>query len=148
MGDGTFGRALKCLNIIENKYYAVKIIRSVKRYNESAKIEANILLDIMKKGGSQAGVVLLKEYFIHTDKEGEHVCLVFETLGKSLYDFIKLNKYKGYSLTHIQSIARQSLKALAFLHELGLTHTDLKPENILLKSDEHDLVHDKNLWPL
>ena len=25
LGDGTFGRALKCLNIIENKNYAVKV---------------------------------------------------------------------------------------------------------------------------
>jgi hypothetical protein len=25
------------------------------------------------------------------------MCLVFETLGKSLYDFIKTNKYKGMS---------------------------------------------------
>jgi dual-specificity kinase len=101
----------------------------------------------MEKGGAEAGVVHLKEYFIHTDKEGEHMCLVFETLGKSLYDFIKLNKYKGYSLTHIQSIARQSLKALAFLHDLGLTHTDLKPENILLKYNDHDLIYDKGQWP-
>jgi hypothetical protein len=26
------------------------------------------------------------------------MCLVFETLGKSLYDFIKANKYKGMYL--------------------------------------------------
>lgn len=41
------------------------------------------------------GVVYLKEYFYHKDKEGDHMCLVFETLGKSLYDFIKANNYKG-----------------------------------------------------
>ena len=37
----------------------------------------------------------MKEYFFHKDKEGEHMCLVFETLGKSLYDYIKANNYKG-----------------------------------------------------
>jgi hypothetical protein len=51
----------------------------------------------MKKGGQQNGIVYLKEYFNHQDREGDHVCLVFETLGKSLYDFIKTNKYKGMS---------------------------------------------------
>ena len=71
------------------------MIRAVKRYNESAKIEADILIDIMKKGGQQNGIVYLKEYFNHQDREGDHMCLVFETLGKSLYDFIKANKYKG-----------------------------------------------------
>ncbi len=78
----------------------------MKRYNVSAKVEVDILSDIMEKGGAMFGVVHMKEYFIHSDKEGEHMCLVFETLGKSLYDFVKLNKYKGYALSQIQSIAR------------------------------------------
>jgi len=67
----------------------------VKRYNESAKIEVDILEDINKKGGKDCGIVYLKEYFYTKDREGDHMCLVFETLGKSLYDFIKSNKYKG-----------------------------------------------------
>lgn len=40
----------------------------------------------------------MHESFKFHDKDGEHVCLVFETLGKSLYDFIKANKYKGMIL--------------------------------------------------
>jgi len=65
------------------------VIRAVKRYNESSQIEADILKDIMSKGGQQNGIVYLKEHFNHQDREGDHMCLVFETLGKSLYDFIK-----------------------------------------------------------
>ena len=67
----------------------------MKRYNESAQIEADILKKIMEKGGAERGIVHLIEQFIHKDKDGDHICLVFETLGKSLYDFIKENKYKG-----------------------------------------------------
>ena len=33
LGDGTFGRTLKCQNVKSQNYYAVKIIRSVPRYN-------------------------------------------------------------------------------------------------------------------
>jgi hypothetical protein len=33
---------------------------------------------------------------MHIDEKGtEQMCLVFETLGSSLYDFIKANKFKG-----------------------------------------------------
>lgn len=71
------------------------MIRAVKRYNESAKIEADILLDLATKGGAEHGIVLMKEYFFFKGKEGEHMSLVFETLGRSLYDFIKSNHYKG-----------------------------------------------------
>lgn len=67
----------------------------MKRYNESAKIEADILTDLNKKGAAEKSIVYMKEYFYHNDNEGEHMCIVFETLGKSLYDFIKANSYKG-----------------------------------------------------
>ncbi len=59
----------------------------------------------MKKGGSAWGIVELKDYFVLSDKWGDHACLVFETLGKSLYDFVVMNNYKGFSLSQIRSIA-------------------------------------------
>ena len=67
----------------------------MKRYNESAKIEADILADLNRKGASSESIVHMKEYFYHNDSEGDHMCLVFETLGRSLYDFVKANSYKG-----------------------------------------------------
>ena len=75
--------------------------------------------------------------------------MVFETLGKSLYEFVKANKYCGFSLHQIQSIAQQTLVGLQFMHEkMRLTHTDLKPENILLKLDTKKPVKDENDWPI
>ena len=65
LGDGTFGRTLKCLNLKDNSYYAVKIIRAVRRYNSSAKIELKILNDVRSKGGNHHNLVLLNESFMH-----------------------------------------------------------------------------------
>jgi dual-specificity kinase len=65
LGDGTFGRTLKCQNLRDNCYYAVKIIRAVKRYNSSAKIEIKILEDVRSKGGNHHNLVHLIESFTH-----------------------------------------------------------------------------------
>jgi dual-specificity kinase len=56
--------------------------------------------------------------------------MVFERLGCSLYEVIKMNKYEGFPIHFVQKIARQVIKTLEYLHEQRLVHTDLKPENI------------------
>lgn len=60
-------------------------------------------------------------------------CIVFKPLGKSLYDVLKMNKYKGFPLPLAQSFFRQILRSVGFMHKIGYTHTDLKPENVLLE---------------
>ena len=53
LGDGTFGRALKCVQVDEqnkdtDQTFAVKVVRAVQRYTESAKFEAKIMQDLLK----------------------------------------------------------------------------------------------------
>ncbi len=55
------------------------------------------------------------------------MCLVFEVLGETLLHWIKRYHYRGLPMKMVQSIARQCLTALAFLHEdCKIIHTDLK----------------------
>ncbi|RCI01403.1 dual specificity protein kinase kns1, partial [Rhizopus stolonifer] len=61
-----------------------------------------------------------------------HICMVFELLGQSVFDFLKFNEFRPFPIHHIQQFAKQILTSVAFVHELKLIHTDLKPENILL----------------
>ena len=97
----------------EEKTYAVKVVRAVARYTESAKFEATILKDLHTKGGCERGIVYLKETFTNKSKQSHgtanNMCLVFEPLGKSLYDFIKDNGYKGFEIAQVREIAMQSL---------------------------------------
>lgn len=44
----------------------------------------------------------------------------------SLYDFLSQNHFKPFTLVDIRTIARDVMKALAFLKAIKLTHTDLK----------------------
>lgn len=136
LGDGTFGRVVLAHDQQNsNREVAIKIIRDVKRYMENAQIEASILKDIRKKDPEdRSACSILYDTFTHDLK---FFCLVLEPLGTSLYDFLKDNEYRGYWLQDIQDYSRQSMQALAFLHDkLRMTHTDLKPENVLLYSPQ------------
>ena len=69
-----------------------------------------------------------------------HVCIGTEKLGRSLYEFIKKNRYRGFQLRHVRHFAYQLIAAVAFCHSIGLIHTDLKPENILLARSHYCTV--------
>ncbi|CAI5513199.1 unnamed protein product [Closterium sp. Naga37s-1] len=78
----------------------------------------------------------------------EHLFIICELLRANLYEFHKYSppcsspstSFPFRILIRIQSIAKQILKALSFMHSLGLIHCDLKPENILIKSYSRCLV--------
>ncbi|RQX74704.1 putative cell-cycle-associated protein kinase CLK [Toxoplasma gondii CAST] len=141
MGEGTFGRVLRCADVHTQRDVAIKVVRDVSRYTSAAKIEVDILREINERdAGTVSSVspaysshcVRLHDAFLY---KGRHMCLVFEKLGKSLYDLLTDNHYQGFYLEDIRTVAKQCLIALAFLRVCRLTHTDLKPENILLLDD-------------
>ena len=112
----------------EAEYCAVKVIRNVPKY-KAAKIEVEVLREIGKRDErDEFHCIRLKESFEH---EG-HACLMFDMYGLSLFDFMKKN-HRPFSLALVQGL-KQMIKAVAFMHELKMTHTDLKPENILLEA--------------
>ena len=39
-----------------------------------------------------------------------HCCLVFECLGRSLYDYLKKNDYRGFPMSVLRPIARELLQ--------------------------------------
>jgi serine/threonine protein kinase len=147
LGIGTFGRVVECKDrrrgaamgisgAASTAMVAIKVVRDVKRYYESAQIEADILTDVNSRGGRGRSlcVQMLDRFDIHQ----HYYCLVFESLGKSLYDFLKSHDFAPFPLYCVRDFAFQLLDALDFMHQGGmrLIHTDLKPENILLVSND------------
>uniref|UniRef100_A0A7S2W9U9 Protein kinase domain-containing protein n=1 Tax=Rhizochromulina marina TaxID=1034831 RepID=A0A7S2W9U9_9STRA len=129
VGRGTFGRVLSCADKKTSRRVAIKVVHDAGRYYELSLIEAEILRDVNALGGrGQSHCVMLLNFF----KFQGHACMVFETLGLSLYEFLKENDYIPFPLYCVQDFARQMLEAIAFLHSMKLIHTDLKPENVLL----------------
>lgn len=71
-----------------------------------------------------------------------HYCIIIELLGNSLFDDLKINKFKGFSLHYVQSMLKSVLQVLYSISTLGLMHCDVKPENILrsANNDEFKLI--------
>ena len=85
--------------------------------------------------------------FEHRGPNGVHKCLVFEPMGPSVNSMVEelpqFNPRKRwmkvrYPLWMAKSILKQSLQALAFLHENGIAHGDFQPGNILFTLNNID----------
>ncbi|KAG6408870.1 hypothetical protein SASPL_131896 [Salvia splendens] len=126
MGEGTFGQVLECWDREKKEMVAVKIVRGIKKYREAAMIEIDVLQQLGRqdKGGNRC--VQIRNWFDYRN----HICIVFEKLGPSLYDFLRKNNYRSFPID------------LVLMHDLHLIHTDLKPENILLVSPDYIKVPD------
>jgi dual-specificity kinase/CDC-like kinase len=139
---GTFGRVVACTDTHQQhknefeRRVAIKIVRNDVKDIEAALMEADILRYINshsdRRGASLCVAMLNQFYFM----DGRHYCLVFESLGLSLYDFMKDHDFQPFPLYCVQDFSHQLLDALEFLHSIKLIHTDLKPENILLVSNK------------
>ena len=129
VGLGTFGRVLECQDRQLRDHVAIKVVRNIQRYTDSARIEANIVRDVNRRGGR--GVTHIVRMLGSFTFEN-HFCLAFECLGPSLYDFMKAIDYQPFPMACVQDFCIQLLEALEFLHSFRLIHTDLKIENILL----------------
>ncbi|OBZ86430.1 Dual specificity protein kinase lkh1 [Choanephora cucurbitarum] len=129
LGQGTFGKVVECYDRVKRTYCAIKIIRAIPKYRDASKIEIRVLNSLKEHDPINLNKCIhLIEWFDYHN----HICMVFELLGQSVFDFLKFNEFRPFPIHHIQQFAKQILTSVAFVHELKLIHTDLKPENILL----------------
>ncbi|TXG58557.1 hypothetical protein EZV62_016386 [Acer yangbiense] len=138
MGEGTFGQVLECYDNEKKEVVAIKIVRSINKYREAAMIEVDVLQRLARHDVGGTRCVQIRNWFDYRN----HICIVFEKLGPSLYDFLRKNNYRSFPIDLVRELGRQLLESVAFMHDLRLIHTDLKPENILLVSSEYIKVPD------
>ncbi|KAF3324689.1 serine/threonine-protein kinase AFC2-like protein [Carex littledalei] len=138
---GTFGQVLECWDRESKEMVAIKIIHGIKQHMDDTRIEIGILQQLGKYEPARSRCVQVRNWFEYRN----HICIVFEKLGPSLFDFLRENNYRGFPIDLVREFARQLLDIVAFLHDLRLIHTDLKPENVLLVSPEYIKVPDYKL---
>ncbi|KAK2588301.1 hypothetical protein KPH14_004319 [Odynerus spinipes] len=138
LGEGTFGKVVKVKDLQMDHVMALKIIKNVEKYREAAKLEINALEKIAAKDpeGHHLCVKMLDWFNYHG-----HMCIAFEMLGLSVFDFLRDNNYQPYPLEHVRHMGYQLCYAVKFLHDNKLTHTDLKPENILFVDSDYESTY-------
>ena len=89
LGVGTFGRVLRCYDRNYDDHVALKVVRRVKKYTESAMIEADILEDIRRKLKQSDCQICVKMYD-HFKFEGSCLSLCFQPPEKVTGEILDL----------------------------------------------------------
>ena len=119
----------------------MKIILPIKKYIESAKLEAKLVENVLEKDiYKKSHVIKIIEHFHFWKGDTQYYAIIFELLSLSLYDFLKMNSFKGFTMNQVKHIAKQIFEGIEFLHSIDIVHTDLKPENILLINSDYDKI--------
>jgi len=151
LGEGTFGKVVEVKDLRDNNYLihkpkisrenrriALKIIKNVDKYREAAKLEINVLKKIKEK--DPHGKYLCVQMLDWFDYHG-HMCIAFDLLGLSVFDFLKDNCYIPYTIDQVRHMIYQLCISVKYMHDNQLTHTDLKPENILFSNSEYEVIY-------
>ncbi|RDL38925.1 uncharacterized protein BP5553_03265 [Venustampulla echinocandica] len=137
LGKGSFGQVVRCIDHKTGGLVAVKIIRNKKRFHQQALVEVNILQKLREWDPlNKHSMVNFTQSFYFRG----HLCISTELLDMNLYEFIKSNAFRGFSLEVVRRFTKQLLNSLLLLKSHKVIHCDLKPENILLAHPMHSEI--------
>lgn len=137
LGWGVYSTVWCCYDAVGRRKVALKIQKAAPEYTNAAVNEIELLRDVRDRAaaaGRDSGVVELLEHFYVAGPHGNHVCMVFELLGKTLLHAIQ--ERGALPPAEVRAVAARLLECLAFVHDdVGALHTDIKPENVLLEPE-------------
>ena len=143
LGYGAFGNVYKV--VVNGKkqkiFYALKAIKSEKRFIKAAKTEAIILKHLLEN--NVPNVCELFDSFAYEKQNKIHPCFVFHLYHKDLYTAICDHKRiyeRGFDHKFIKEVVKQIFVALDHLNKHHIVHADLKPENIMLESPDSNKI--------
>jgi dual-specificity kinase len=110
LGQGTFGKVVEAYDRQKHTRCAIKIIRSVQKYRDASRIELRVLSTLSQNDKHNRNKCIhLRQCFDFR----QHICIVTDLYGQSVFDFLKINQFTPFPSTHIQTFARQLLTSVA-----------------------------------
>ena len=136
IGSGAFGEVFLAHIIKTNEKVAVKKVFQDKRYK-------NRELSIMKELNHPNLVFLKSYYFTESSEHKDEYFLnvVMDYIPQTLSTLISHNRHSGKKFPDIllKLYSYQMLKAIGYLHSLGICHRDIKPQNVLINEEDYTL---------
>jgi renal tumor antigen len=117
IGEGSFSEVLKVKDIYSQKLFACK--RLLKPFVSVQEVENYSELKTFKKLNYHPNIINLVSYVY--EPENQMLCLIFNLMDMSMYDYIKDLK-KKISESRCQNYLFQLVHAINYLHQNGIFH--------------------------
>ena len=131
LGHGGFATVWLCWDLLTGKWRAVKVLVAAISNDDCAELNIKRLFDgIPEQDLEDNGLVMPLEHFYIDGPNGTHLCLVLPFLGTQLSWIFPVY---GHCEDLMKHVCFQMVKALAYLHSLGICHGDFRPDNILFR---------------
>ena len=137
IGSGAFGEVFLAKIKKTNEKVAVKTVFQDKRYK-------NRELTIMKEL-DHPNIIFLKSYYYtkapnHSEDEF-FLNVIMDYVPETLSVLISHNRHhnKKFPQILLKLFSYQMLKAIGYLHSLGICHRDIKPQNVLIDPSDYTL---------
>ena len=135
VGNGSFGVVYQATEAETKDVVAIKKVLQDKRYK-------NRELQIMKVLSHPNTIHLKHHFYTRGEREDEiYLNLVMEYVPDTAYKIVRqyLKNKQSVPLILTKIYAYQLMRALAYIHGIGICHRDIKPQNLLINSNTNQL---------